>query len=105
MTASANACNEKTAVDAATLQMQAAAELLDTTKTDITNAEASIRTQYENKPGITVTEVTLMKENSHRLTGFAKLKLAGLNIEITKSCHATWEDGGYRYMIGCDGGF
>ena len=59
---------------------------------DIAKAESSIRTDYEQR-GFTVEQVSLIKASDRQLSGFVKMRKAGLlsHIQLTKNCVATMD--------------
>lgn len=68
------------------------------TEDDINKCKKSIKSEFEKRRGVTVTEVNLIKESSKKLTGFAKMNVSilGEEIEVMKSCTANMgEDGQY----------
>lgn len=67
---------------------------------DIAAAKKSIKAEFEKKPGITVSEVVLLKESARKLSGFVKLKY--MSEEAMKSCSATMDEGGKNYVWRCD---
>ncbi|MBM4357316.1 MAG: hypothetical protein FJ096_04325 [Deltaproteobacteria bacterium] len=69
------------------------------TDADITALESTIRSEFGRRPGVTVKEVHLIKESPQKLSGFAKLEAAG--IEVMKSCSATWGESG-KYIWKCE---
>lgn len=70
------------------------------TDADIEAAKKSIKEEFEKKPGITVSDVTLLKESQRKLTGFVKLRV--MSQDIMKSCSATMDDTGKNYIWRCD---
>ena len=54
---------------------------------DIANVKSMVRAEFEKRPGVSVTDVTFIKESDRKLSGFVKLKIA--EVEVTKSCTAT----------------
>lgn len=69
-------------------------------KEDIAATEKSIKEEFEKRPGLKVTKVTLIKETSRKLTGFVNLEVMGT--PTTKSCQATMADSGGQYIWRCD---
>jgi len=61
------------------------------TDADIKKCESDIRLQFSTRPGVTVTEVSMVKKSDTELTGFAKLRinLGAENVEAIKNCSAT----------------
>jgi virulence-associated protein VapD len=60
---------------------------------DVTRTESDIRTQFEQK-GFVVEQVSMIKDSDRHLSGFAKVRKAGLilgKLEITKNCTATMD--------------
>lgn len=66
---------------------------------DISNLKQTVRDEFAKQPGVSVTEVTFIKESDKKLTGFVKLKVAG--IDVMKSCNATMGDGS-QYIWKCE---
>lgn len=71
------------------------------TDEDIGNIKRSIKEEFEKRPNIKVTQVFLMRKDSRDLAGFAKLKIDGLDLDITKSCDATYSPDG-QSMWSCN---
>jgi len=73
------------------------------TSEDITNCESEIRSELSRHQGITVIDVTMMKESSKKLRGFAKLLVNdnGEMIEVLSSCEASWMEGD-QYLWECE---
>ncbi len=69
---------------------------------DITNAESSIRTDFE-KRGFIVEQVSLIKDSDRQLSGFVKMRKSGLlsNIQLTKNCNATMDTDSSKYIWEC----
>ena len=68
---------------------------------DIAAAKASIRTEFEKRDGVTVSEVALIRENPRKLIGYVKFKIDVLNLDVTKSCSATIGEGN-KYIMRCE---
>ena len=66
---------------------------------DIGNLKNTVRAEFQKRPGVTVSEVTFIKESDKKLSGFVKLKIEGT--ELTKSCTATMGDSA-QYIWKCD---
>lgn len=58
----------------------------------IRTVEASIKSEFQKRDGVTVDEVRMIRENDRKLKGFVKLTIAGLSSSITKGCEATLGD-------------
>ena len=67
---------------------------------DLRKIQASIKTEFEKRPGIVVEEVSLLKTSARQLTGFARIKSG--SIEISKKCNAEMDTDGRNYMWRCD---
>lgn len=59
----------------------------DFTDNDIDSIKSQIRNEFENRPGVNVLNVSLIKESPRKLTGFVKLNVNGY--DDLKSCTAT----------------
>ena len=67
---------------------------------DIVAAKKSIKEEFEKNAGLTVSDVTLIKESSNKLTGFMKGRYMGH--DIMKSCSATMAESGGTYLWKCE---
>jgi hypothetical protein len=61
---------------------------------EIADVRASIRAKYEAS-GVTVAEVSMIREDARKLVGFARLTAAGH--EISKDCTATRDETSYLW--------
>ena len=70
---------------------------------DIEQAKRSIRTEFEKRPGVKVTDVELIKESSNKLTGFVKIstKVVGVSVDRSLNCTATMGDN-RQYIWRCE---
>lgn len=68
---------------------------------DISAMKRSIKTEFEKKEGISVSDVVMMKETDNKATGFVKLNIKGLGL-ITKSCNSTMAQNSRDYYWRCD---
>ena len=70
---------------------------------DIRSCEEEIRREFGKREGVTVLDVTMMKESAKKLRGYAKLRmdLMGETMEVTKSCEANYMEGD-QYIWECD---
>jgi hypothetical protein len=61
-----------------------------------------VAAEYGKRPGVTVIDVQFVKVSPRELTGFVKLKMAGLDdVEVMRPCNVTiGED--RRYIWHCD---
>lgn len=69
------------------------------TDKDIGNLKQTVRDEFAKRPGVTVTDVTFIKESDKKLTGFVKFKIS--DSEVTSNCNATMGDGA-QYIWKCD---
>ena len=69
------------------------------TQPDIDALHKTIKDEFEKRPGVSVTDVQLLRESPRKLVGFVKLKISGE--EITKSCSATMGDNA-QYIWECN---
>jgi len=67
---------------------------------DIAAVKKTIKAEFEKKPGVTVSEVTMLKENSRKLSGFVKAKFS--TIDVIKACSATMDEQGKQYLWKCE---
>ena len=65
---------------------------------DMDQVKASIKAEFEKRPGVQVLDVQLIRENGRKLTGFVRVAVGGL--ELTKGCSAIFGDDG-RYLWQC----
>ena len=70
---------------------------------DIDNLKKDIKTEFEKREGVRVTDVQIIKESPKKLSGFVKLTISvfGQSTEVTKSCTATMGDDN-KYIWKCD---
>jgi hypothetical protein len=68
---------------------------------DISNIKSSIKSEFEKRSGVSVQEVTILKEGPNKASGFAKIKSEILG-EIIKPCTATMAENGKNYIWRCD---
>ena len=71
---------------------------------DIRQTEESIRTEFNKKPGVRVTNVQMMRgESPRKLMGIVNLSfnMFGEHMEATKSCSATMGENN-QYMWRCE---
>ena len=68
---------------------------------DLRNIKSSIKSEFEKRNGVTVQEVTMLKEGPNKASGFAKIKMEVLG-EFTKPCSATMAENGKNYIWRCD---
>jgi hypothetical protein len=66
---------------------------------DIEAIKKSIKTEFEKREGVTIVEVTMLKENSKKAIGLVKLNVPLVG-EITKPCTATMGEDS-RYIWQC----
>ena len=66
---------------------------------DIANLKQLVKDEFSKRPGVTVTDVTFIKESDKKLTGLVNLKIGEL--EVTKSCNATMGEG-EQYIWKCE---
>jgi len=71
------------------------------TDEDIASVRKSIGEEFVKRDGVQVTDVTMLREDARHLKGLVKLKIAGLDSEVTKSCSATMSDDGKNYLWSC----
>jgi tetratricopeptide (TPR) repeat protein len=57
---------------------------------DIKTIEKSIWTEFSKRDGVQVRDVKMIKETNTKLTGYVRLWIPGIDIEITKSCNAIY---------------
>lgn len=69
---------------------------------DIIKTKIEIQKEFQKRDGVQVVDVELMRENSHKLFGFVKLRIDGLDTEISKSCTATMNDDSSHYIWRCE---
>jgi hypothetical protein len=67
---------------------------------DLEAMKTHIKTEFEKQPGITVTEVEMIRESSKKATGFVKIRMPLVG-EIMKSCTATMGQDN-RYIWRCE---
>lgn len=67
---------------------------------DISSIKESIRTEFGKREGLSVLEVSLIKESERRLQGFVKLKTETLD-EVTKDCTAAMSIDDGQTIWGC----
>ena len=69
---------------------------------DIAKTEADIRTGFEQR-GFIVEQVSLIKASDRQLSGFVKMRKAGLlsKIPLTKNCVATMDADSSKYIWEC----
>jgi virulence-associated protein VapD len=69
---------------------------------DISKTETDIRTNFEQH-GFIVEQVSLIKESDRRLSGYVKMRKAGLfsKIPLTKNCIATMDADSSKYIWEC----
>ncbi len=58
----------------------------------IDSVKNQIRAEFDKKAGVSVEDVSLVRESANKLTGFVRLKIAGLDADITKECAVTRDD-------------
>jgi hypothetical protein len=63
---------------------------------DVANVEQSIRTEFLKERGVTVVEVSMLRELPKKLTGFANIRVPLLG-KVNKSCTATMGDDGKSF--------
>jgi hypothetical protein len=68
---------------------------------DIESMKRSIKREFASREGVRVIEVDMMQESASKATGFVKLEIEGLG-KISKSCSATMEQSGKRYIWQCN---
>jgi hypothetical protein len=68
----------------------------------VEHATEAVRKMYLGKPGVTVSEINLIRESGMRISGFVRLKM-DIGGEITVRCSATREQGSSRYILSCGG--
>jgi hypothetical protein len=71
------------------------------TETDLENMKKQIKEQYEKNENVKVLDIVMLKESSKKAAGFVKLQLPLLG-EINKTCSATMEESGNRYIWRCE---
>jgi len=73
------------------------------TDADIEQTKKNIREEFENRPGVKVADVQLIKESRNKLTGFVKLNTSvlGVSVDATKSCTATMGEN-RQYIWRCE---
>jgi hypothetical protein len=65
---------------------------------DIASLESSIKAEFQKRPGVTVLDVHLIRESERKLTGFVRIRIAG--IEVAKPCTVTaGDDGGSSVWV------
>jgi hypothetical protein len=64
---------------------------------DVASVKTSIKSEFEKRGGVVVSDVQMVRESSKKLIGFAKVKSDGINFEITKSCTATYAERQYLW--------
>ena len=67
---------------------------------EINRIKTDIKLKFEERKGVHVIDIDLIKENDRKLMGLVKLKIDGLDEEITKSCSARMGDDS-RYIWEC----
>lgn len=72
------------------------------TAAEIDRVKASIKTEFEKRDGVSVEDVTMLKETARKLSGFVKLRISPLPNPITKACNATMEESGGKYLWRCE---
>lgn len=68
---------------------------------DIDEVKAKIRTQMFSGPGLVVEDVAMIRENSRKLSGFAKVRIRDLDLTLTKTCSAVMGEG-REYILSCE---
>jgi hypothetical protein len=66
---------------------------------DIDALKTTVKSEFEKRPGVSVSDVTFIKESERKLKGFVKLNVAEL--EVMKSCEATMGDNS-QYIWKCE---
>jgi hypothetical protein len=66
---------------------------------DIRAVKEAIRSELSTRPGVTVKDVTIIKESPKRLNGFVKIDIGGF--EVMKSCSADMGEG-RQYIWKCE---
>lgn len=69
------------------------------TDNDIDKLKLTVRDEFAKRRGVTVTEVSFIKESNKKLTGLVKLRIA--DVDVTRSCNATMGEGA-QYIWKCD---
>ncbi|WP_331326496.1 hypothetical protein [Methylobacterium fujisawaense] len=80
--------------------------LYDATKpgfkdTDISEIKRTIKSEFEKRDGIKVSDVVILKETDTKASGYVKLTIAGIG-DITRACTATMDQSGKQYIWRCD---
>lgn len=70
------------------------------TEADITTVKTKLRELYEKEDGISVNDVTIIRESDTKLVGFLKYSAKGFDREWTVNCSAQLGDDG-NYIMGC----
>lgn len=65
---------------------------------DVEDVKQSIKAEFEKQPGVTVTDVSMIRDGNRRLIGVANVAISG--IQVAKSCEATMGDG-RQYLWTC----
>lgn len=70
---------------------------------DVRQTEESIRTEFNKKEGVRVTNVQMIRESPRKLMGIASMSVSlyGQHIDVTKSCSATMGDNN-SYIWRCE---
>lgn len=65
------------------------------TDQDVASVKESIKSEYEKRPGVHVTDVTMIHDGNSKLTGFVKVRVDGVDDAnaVTTPCSATMGDG------------
>ena len=71
------------------------------TDEDIVSLQRTVKAEYEKRDGVKVTDVSFIRESNKQLKGFAKVRVEGLDEEISKSCTATMGDSA-QYIWQCE---
>jgi hypothetical protein len=64
------------------------------TDSDILNIKESIRSEITKREGVTISDISLIRETNRKLVGFVKIKIQGLDVTMTKVCYATMSESG-----------
>lgn len=69
------------------------------TNADITEVQSVIREEFEKRPGVEVSSVTMTKESAKKLTGYVSLKVNG--VSLSRPCFAIYANDKYEYTWQC----
>lgn len=66
---------------------------------DIESVKAEIKREFEKRPGVKVKEVTMIKTEAKKISGFTQLDVNG--VAVSRLCEATMAEDGANYIWKC----